>query len=161
MQISHKKVLFCSVIASCLVIPSFADNKTNVKLDEIVVTATKTPIKVEEVPAAVDVITSDDIALKANTSNVFETLSAVPGVEVERGNMNDHIRIRGQEPSLLVNGRDMNFFTSLVTGSQVGISSIERVEIIKGPQAAIYGSKATSGVINIIRKKGDKDHPFV
>ncbi len=55
----------------------------------------------------------------------------------------------------------MNFLTIVPSGFMSGVGSVERVEVVKGPQAGIYGSNAVSGVINIIKKRGDKDHPFM
>lgn len=132
-----------------------------IKLDEIVVTATKTSVKSSEVPASVDIISFEDIDLLPNTTNAFKAISNLAGVEVSSGGMANSITIRGNEPSLLINGRDMNFFSSSSYSPKVGMNSIESIEVIKGPQAAIHGSKAVSGVVNIIRKKGDINNPHI
>ena len=88
----------------------------------------------------------------------------VPGVAVNKGGFFDTVLMRGKEPSILINGRDMNPFitnTSMITGSMnVGMGAVERIEVIKGPQAAIHGPKAVSGAVNVIHKRGDKDNPF-
>lgn len=155
MKKPKKTILALSFITAICIVNMKAEelSKQVTILDEITVTATKTPIKVNEVPARVDIISSDELVLKANTKNIFEALNGITGVEVLRGNMLDTIKIRGQEPSILVNGRDMNFFSSLVSSSISSTSSIDKIEIIKGPQAGIHGSKAVSGIINIIKKR--------
>lgn len=43
----------------------------------------------------------------------------------------------------------------------ISINSLERIEVIKGPQTAIHGAKEVSGVVNIIRKKGNAINPFM
>lgn len=164
MKYKSSKIVLSIVVISTLTNLAFAQENEKdryIKLDKIVVTATKTPIKAEEVPATVNVIGDYDISLKPNVFDPFKAIDHLAGVETVKGGMSDTLFIRGQVPSILVNGRDMNFFTSLVSSSQSGIGSIDRIEVIKGPQAAIHGSKAVSGVVNIIRKKGDKDNPFV
>lgn len=134
------------------------------KLDNIVVTATKTEMKTHEVPAAVNVVTDEDIKLTPGADNYYDAIRNVPGVAVRKEGFQDTVLIRGKESSILINGRDMNPFitnTSLITGSMnVGMGAVERIEVIKGPQAAIHGSKAVSGVVNVIHKRGDKDNPF-
>ena len=139
---------------------AFVAQSSLMAMDQVVVTATKTPIKTKEVPAAVNVVSDEDIELRANTDNFIDTIGTLPGVTVVRGGMSDTLSIRGMNPSILVNGRDMNFFASLTGPEQIGMGSIERIEVIKGPQAAIYGAKAVSGVVNIIQKKGDANNPF-
>ena len=139
--------------------------KRPVEMEQMTVTATKTPIKVQEVPASVSVVTSEDIKLRARTDNYYDALRSVPGVFVKKAGFQDDIYLRGKFPSIMVNGRDMNTFLtsgSLITSSMnVGTGAIERIEVLKGPQGAIYGSKAVSGVLNVILKKGDKDNPYV
>ena len=136
-----------------------------VEMEQMVVTATKTSIKVQEVPASVSVVTSEDIKLKARTDNYYDALRSVPGVFVNKAGFGDALFIRGKFPSMLVNGRDMNPFATgapmMVSSMNIGMGSIERIEVLKGPQAAIHGSKAVSGVVNVILKKGDKDRPYV
>ncbi len=154
------------LIVTCTVGPAFASDTKGEKhspsmaMAQVVVTATKTPIRVKDVPAAVNVVSDEDIKLRPNTDNFVDTISTLPGVTVRRGGMSDTLSVRGMIPSILINGRDMNFFASLTGPSQIGMGSIERIEVIKGPQAAIYGAKAVSGVVNMIQKKGDANNPF-
>lgn len=148
------------IMTSFACLSSISANE-HIKLDEVVVTATKTSVKSSEVPASVDIVYFEDIDLLPNTTNAFKAISNLAGVEVSSGGMADKVTIRGNEPSLLINGRDMNFFSSGSYSPKVGMNSIESIEVIKGPQAAIHGSKAVSGVVNIIRKKGDINNPYI
>lgn len=133
----------------------------SISLDTITVTATKTPIKVEEVPANVAITTSDDIKARAAATDAYKAISHMAGVEPVSGGMSEALIIRGKTPSVLSNGRDMNFFSGITNAPAISMSSIDRIEVLKGPQAAIHGAKAVSGVVNVIRKKGDVNHPFI
>ena len=95
--------------------------KRPVEMEEMVVTATKTPIDVREVPASVNVVTWEDIKLKARTDNYYDALRSVPGVFVKKEAFQDAIYLRGKLPSIMVNGRDMNTF--LTTGSLITSST--------------------------------------
>jgi outer membrane cobalamin receptor len=99
-----------------------------------------------------------------NASNVFGLIRDVPGVHVHlpggRGNLGS-IFIRGSEPNysaVLVDGIQVNDPTNSRGGSfdfsTLNIDSVERVEIIRGPQSSIYGSDALSGAINLITHSG-------
>ena len=138
--------------------------KKTIKLDDVVVSATKTEMKIHEVPAAVNVVTDEDIKLTPGADNYYDAIRNVPGVAVRKQGFQDMLFFRGQVPSILINGRDMNPFITdtalMTTSTNVGMGAIERIEVIKGPQAAIHGSKAVAGVMNVIHKRGDKDNPF-
>ena len=136
------------------------------KLDNIVVTATKTEMKTSEAPASIDVLTSEDLAIKANADNIFDALKTIPGTTTlaTGGGMGwGDIKIRGFMPSILINGRDSRHFATDygLDPGLVGMDAIERIEVLKGPQSTMHGGRAISGAVNIIMKKGDKDNPFL
>lgn len=137
-----------------------------VKLDDVVVTATKTEMKTSEAPASIDVLTSEDLAIKANADNIFDALKTIPGTTTlsTGGGMGwGDIKIRGFMPSILINGRDSRHFATDygLDPGLVGMEGIERIEVLKGPQSTMHGGRAISGAVNIIMKKGDKDNPFL
>ena len=126
-----------------------------------VTTSTKTPQPLIESPAAVFVLTADDIRRSGATS-LPEVLRAVPGVAVARID-SDHwsVGIRGfgdqfsKSVLVLIDGR--NVYTPLFAGIQWGVQDVllddvERIEVIRGPGATIWGANAVNGVINIITK---------
>ncbi|MCK4390273.1 MAG: TonB-dependent receptor [Desulfobacterales bacterium] len=139
--------------------------KRPVEIEEMVVTATKTPINVQEVPASVNVVTWEDMKLKARTDNFYDAVRNVPGVYTVRASSMGwpDLRIRGQQPAILINGRDTRHFATSYTldSTLIGMGAVERIEMLKGPQSTMHGGKAISGTINIITKKGDRDHPYV
>jgi len=135
-----------------------------------VVTASRREQSISEAPVAIDVITSDEIKA-SGAVNLWDLLRYRAGVNVIDGHPTTSanraivsIRGFGEEFSrnvlVLVDGRSVysadsggTFWAQL----PVQIQDIERIEIIRGPNAALYGSGAGLGVINIITKKPSSD----
>jgi iron complex outermembrane recepter protein len=126
-----------------------------------VTTASKEPEQVWNTPAAIYVITQEDIRRSGATS-IPEILRMAPGVEVSRID-SDHwaVGIRGfgsqfsKSVLVLIDGRSV--YTPLFAGvywqvQNVPLQDIERIEIIRGPGGTIWGANAVNGVINIITK---------
>ncbi|MEW6501129.1 MAG: TonB-dependent receptor [Thermodesulfobacteriota bacterium] len=133
------------------------------RLEEVVVTATRTPATVAEVGgSSVTVITAEEIAAKQQPT-VEEVLKTVPGVSVvANGGMgtNTSVFIRGADSKntlVLVDGVMFNDPSSGQRSANLAnltTDNIERIEIVRGPMSVLYGSNATAGVINIITKQG-------
>lgn len=129
---------------------------------ETVVTATRLPTPVDRVGNAITVITEEQIRDRQITS-VADVLRTVPGLAVSRlgpgAGPQAQVRIRGAEANqtlVLIDGIEVNDPSG---GSEFDFghllaSGIERVEVLRGPQSALYGSDAVGGVINIITKRG-------
>ncbi len=126
-----------------------------------VTTVSKEPEEVWQTPAAIYVLTQDDIRRSGATS-IPEALRLVPGVEVARGDA-DHwaVGIRGFESGfsksvlVLIDGRSV--YTPLYAGvywdvQNVPLQDVDRIEVIRGPGGTIWGANAVDGVINIITK---------
>jgi iron complex outermembrane receptor protein len=138
------------------------------QLGEIDVTSvSKDPQQVQKTPAAVFVITQEDIRRSGATS-IPEVLRMAPGVEVAQID-SDHwsvgIRGFGSEFSkavlLLIDGRSV--YSPLFSGvywnvQNVMIEDVERIEVIRGPGGTIWGANAVNGVINIITKDSKDTH---
>ncbi|MBL3520201.1 TonB-dependent receptor [Arcobacter lanthieri] len=158
----YKQSLFASLAIMMLSTTSFANENTEEtkKIDDIVITA-KSNKSIKDTSGAITVITSEDIA-KINATNIKDILVKTAGiVEVGGSNGIKRVSIRGTRPVdalILVDGKKTNRTGIYATAadfeySQVPISMIERIEIIKGPKSSIYGSDAMGGVVNIITKK--------
>ncbi len=130
--------------------------------DVVVTTASKTPEELLASPAAAFVLTADDIRRSGATS-LPELLRTVPGVDVARID-SDHwaVGIRGfgdqfsKSVLVLIDGR--NVYTPLFAGifwgvQDVVLQDIERIEIIRGPGATVWGANAVNGVVNIVTKR--------
>ncbi len=134
-------------------------------LDKIVVSATKTPHTLGDVPVAAEVITREEL-LERNVRTVQEALEKTTGlaVEMNSGSYGDkgHVSIHGLEfrhTLVLIDGqRILGGHQNAVDLQQISIEMIERIEILKGPASALYGSDAVGGVINIITR-GAPDKP--
>lgn len=129
-------------------------------LDQVVVTATKTEKKVKEVPAAVEVITKEEMD-KKNIKRVDDALKSITGVYVRQNKgimgTTDMVTMRGfgkqKQVLILMDGQPLNDgYNSSVNLANIPTENIDRIEVIKGPASALYGSNAMGGVINIITK---------
>lgn len=132
-----------------------------------VTTASKEPEQIWQTPAAVYVLTQDDIRRSGATS-IPEALRLVPGVEVGRINSNSwSISVRGfgsafsRSLLVLIDGRSV--YTPLFAGvywdvQNVLLEDVDRIEIIRGPGGTIWGSNAVNGVVNIITKNARNTH---
>jgi iron complex outermembrane recepter protein len=132
------------------------------QLGDIEVTSTsKEPVKVSQTPAAVYVITQEDIR-RSGATCIPEALRLAPGVEVARID-SDHwsIAIRGfagqfsKSLLVLIDGRSV--YTLLYSGvywdvQNLMLEDVDRIEVIRGPGGTIWGANAVNGVINIITK---------
>ncbi len=120
--------------------------------------STNTDQTLSKAPSVVSVITAEDIQATGAT-NLTEILQSVPGIYI-RTNLfgsRPHVTFRGALPSstlLMVNGEAIKdlMWTSGIFWKGLPISMIERVEIIRGPGSALFGSDASAGVINVITK---------
>jgi len=131
-------------------------------LDEIVVTATRTPRAVKDLSATVSVITEEEIDAQ-NANSAPDLLMTLPGVFVEKtgsfGRSDIDIRgvgDRGRKVMILVDGRPvkMGLFGCTITHS-LPLNNVERIEVVRGPASVLYGSDALGGVINILTKKAE------
>lgn len=127
-----------------------------------VTTPTKQPVRAMDTPAAIYVITSEDIR-RSGVTSIPEALRMAPGVEVARIDTDKwSIGIRGfgsrlaRSVLVLIDGRTV--YTTLLAGTywevqDYVLEDVDRIEVIRGPGGTIWGPNAVDGVINIITKK--------
>jgi vitamin B12 transporter len=136
---------------------------------EIIVTGSRVATDPDDVAANVTVIGRDyfDVEKPARLSDV---LRRVAGIHV------DHVGGRGGTGSLYLRGADPNYTLVLVDGVRVNdptnarggsfdfstfdVSSVERVEVARGPYSAVYGGDALAGVINIVTRRDAHEKPY-
>lgn len=128
-------------------------------LGEVVVTATKIETPFEQIPAAVTVITREEIQ-RQQVTDALEVLRDVPGFTIVQTGS------RGGTTSLFTRGGNSNFNQVLIDGvkanatggffdfSDLTTDDIDRIEIIRGPQSALYGSDAISSVVQFFTQRG-------
>ncbi len=130
------------------------------------VTATRIATPIGRVSSAVTVITREDIE-RLNPATMTDVLRQVPGLHI------DQVGGPGGISSVYLRGGDPNFVLVLIDGIQVNdptnsrggsysfsdldVESVDRVEIVRGPASAVYGSNALGGVIHIMTRRGT-DH---
>ena len=130
-------------------------------LDQVVVTATRTPKALKDAPVVTRLITANDIKI-TDATNIQDLLTEqMPGLEFGYA-MN-------QETSLNMNGFGGNAVLFLVDGerlagetmdnvdySRLNLDNVGRIEIVKGAASALYGASAVAGVINIISRENSE-----
>lgn len=141
----------------------FAVPPGTILLEPIVITALRTPQEAEKSGRAYTVITGEELD-KSQVRYVADALRMVPGLTVSRtgsfGGLTQ-LRVRGAEGNhvlVMIDGIE----ASETSGGEFDFGSllvdeVERIEILRGPQSAFWGSNATAGVVNIVTKKGQRD----
>lgn len=131
-------------------------------LDEVVVTGTMKPVSRAESPVPVSIITPR-LFRKNPTPSLFEAVGMINGVQPQINcnvcNTGD-IHINGMEgpyTMVLIDGMSIVSGLSTVYGlNGIPNSLVERIEVVKGPASALYGSEAMGGIINVITKNPEK-----
>ena len=165
---SMKKILYTlTALAVSQNILAQKDSAQNI-LDEVVVTATKSPKKLSETGKVVTIITKEQIE-KSGGKDFAQLLNEQTGITV-----NGAISNPGKDKLLFLRGATDKYTLILLDGiplnepAGVGgsfdlrllsLDNIERIEILKGSQSTLYGSNAVAGVINIISKKAETKQP--
>ncbi|MDI1258375.1 TonB-dependent receptor [Aquabacterium sp.] len=155
------KSLVLGAALLCLGCSSWAQTAGKGALEPLVVTATRTPVPLSQVLADVTVISREDIE-RQTSGTMVDLLSHVAGFQVARSGG------PGADANVYLRGGETRFIAVLVDGVRIdtqngsggaswqllNLSQIDRVEIVRGPVSALYGSDAISGVVQIFTKKG-------
>jgi len=134
-------------------------------LNAEVSTVSRTPSTVGKSPAAVFVITNEMIR-RSGAASIPEVLRMAPGVNVAKISANEWaVSIRGfngqYANKLLVQIDGRSIYTPIFAGvnwpaQDVLLEDVERIEVIRGPGASVWGANAVNGIINIITKSADE-----
>ena len=135
----------------------FALAPSQLYMDQIVVTGTRTERFLKDTPVTTQVIKSREIA-ESGSNNIADVIQEVTGVTIEQhdrfGSVTDLQGFDSNHILFLVNGiKVIGRLNGQFDISQIPAADIERIEIVKGATSAIYGSQAMGGVINIITRK--------
>ncbi|NBW35492.1 MAG: hypothetical protein EBR30_10835 [Cytophagia bacterium] len=175
-----KPLTLCIVLILSIAVLQAQDTKNNqevnlfdLSLEDLlnieITTATKTVSKADVAPAVTEVITSEQI-LQRGYVNLGQLLNDIANNHEDRSNwgigepVNQNVGFgfrfdSGQNMLLLFNGQRLNAFLpgNRFGGEEYLLDNIERIEIIRGPGSALYGTGAFTAVINIISKKISSD----
>ena len=164
MKIRH--IVCCAIIATMwagnvLAQTSEQDSTVNRDLEQIVVTATRTPKTLKSVPVVTRLITEADIK-KVDANNVQDLLTEeLPGIEFTYS-MNQQTSINlsgfgGNSVLFLIDGERLAGETlNNVDYSRLNLDNVGRIEIVKGAASTLYGSNAVGGVVNIISRSSSE-----
>lgn len=142
--------------------PAPAEEDDAGQLSEVVVTGSRSEERLSQAPVATEVITREQIE-RSGAQDLAEVLEEHPGVRIVRTpQAGASIQIQGLGSRyvlvLIDNQRTVGRLAGANDLSRVAAEDIERIEIVKGPSSALYGSDAIGGVVHIITKKSRK--PF-
>src|SRR5881409_1572749 len=150
-----------SLRAQDAVTSTSTDQEETAESEPVIVSATRFDIPLDQSPASVSVITSEDIE-QNQIERVSDALREVPGLSVVQTGTAGQLTsvfMRGlpsQDMQVLLNGIPINQglagqfdFANLMT------DDIDRIEVVRGPQSTLYGPRALAGIIQIFTKRGE------
>ncbi|HEY9249567.1 MAG TPA: TonB-dependent receptor [Rariglobus sp.] len=160
--------LLCAVLTASLHAGDSANTGKNLAdlsleqlMNETVTSVSKKEQKLNAAPAAISVLSNDDIR-RSGATNITDALRLIPGMNVASTNSSQSaVSARGFNGSyankllVLVDGRTV--YSPLFAGvfwdqHQVMLDDVDRIEVIRGPGATIWGANAVNGVINIVTR---------
>lgn len=159
----------CSMLTSLIAVLAVvqgvdgsADASRENDVEDITITGTRTPTLKSEIPGGVSVLTAADLEIR-QIVRVIDALKALPGVSVARAGTGGltQLRLRGAEANhvlVLIDGVEANDPSAAddYQYEHLSVTEIERIELIRGGQSAMWGSDALAGVINIVTRKGSE-----
>ena len=129
-------------------------------LSGVVVTGTQTPRLLKKLPIMTQVITQRDLQ-RINPRSAADALQmSIPGVNVTMHGAQYRVTIQGMSGDYILFLVDGEKITSEGNGvvdlNRIDMSTIERIEVIRGSASALYGSNAIGGVVNFITRQGQR-----
>ena len=153
---SYLRATSACALAFAFAIPALAEDEQK---ETIVVTGTKSEfgeksgIALEKLPQSVQVISSEDIIARGATS-VGDLLRAVPSANVGNSRVSRYqsfsLNVRGFLVDQMRNGIRQRYYEDVDASA---LSNVDKVEVLKGPSAVLYGQSAVGGIVSIITKK--------
>jgi iron complex outermembrane receptor protein len=154
------KSIVATSLAILYCIPTYAEDTTEEKIEQITVTAQKRSQRIIDVPVSVAAMTGESIET-AGIQQLSELGDYIPNVNINSGDsLESSVQIRG----VGADSRNIGFDTRVgvyIDGIYMGQSpainqdlvDLERVEVLRGPQGALFGKNTVAGAVNLISKK--------
>ena len=155
-----RRQFLATAVSFSIIIPAYSQTHSDLLTDEVVVTATRFEDHVSEQPIGIQVITAEQVR-DSGVRTLPELLSRQAGIysRDNSGSPNQQIDVRGfgifgdQNTLILVDGQRISENEQIPADlASIPLSSIERIEILRGSGAVLYGGGATGGTINIITR---------
>lgn len=148
------------LLSAALLAPSLAlAQEAEVLLDEVILSGGLSPIAEAGFGRAYTVLDAETLETRG-LRTVQDALRSLPGVSLSSsGSSLTNLRMRGSETShvlVLIDGVKAAAGGDDYAFSGLETANIERIEVLRGPQSAYYGSNASAGVVNIITRKGEE-----
>src|SRR5256712_2887671 len=129
--------------------------------EPVIVSATRTDIPLDQSPASVSVISSDEFEQK-QIERVSDALREVPGLSVVQTGSPGQLTsvftrgLRSEHTQVLLDGIPINQgLAGLFNFADFTMDDIDRIEVVRGPQSTLYGPRALAGAIQIFTKQGN------
>ena len=142
------------------------DTTRTIRLNEVIITSNRTPVLLKNNPGALTLVTSPALSLMPKGIGAEEALRLVPGVRIDNQHDGErvHLSIRGQG---ILTERGLRGIGVLIDGIPVNDpsgfapdlydadwSTLEKIEVLRGPAAGLYGTGGAGGVLNLTTKNG-------
>ncbi|NOZ35223.1 MAG: TonB-dependent receptor [Chlorobi bacterium] len=152
----------------CISSSLFSQNKKQdtVNIDEVIITINRMPATLKNTPRAISVVTSKTLSIMPKTIGAEEALRLVPGVRIDNQHNGErvHISIRGQGilterglrgVGVLLDGIPINDPSGFAPDLyDVDWATVNKIEVLRGPSAGLYGSSGSAGMLNITTDVG-------
>ena len=130
--------------------------ETPIEIEPVVVTATKTAQRLKDTPVTTLLITRDEIEA-SGAENIGEVLEHQAGIVVHRDGHGDGVQLQGLGSEYVLILMDGEPQVGRIAGkldlARIAVENVERIEIVKGASASLFGNAALGGVINVITRK--------
>ena len=149
-------LLLFAILSSAETENDTSETDTTVELEPVVVTATKTPQHLKDTPVITNLITRAEIEA-TGAENIGEVLEHTAGIVIHRDGHGDGVQLQGLDSEyvlILVDGEpQVGRIAGKLDMARLAVENVERIEIVKGATASLFGNAALGGVINIITRK--------
>lgn len=164
----RKKILLAvAILGSCLAMQAQNTDSTKVyNISTVIITANRLPVYLKQNPGAISFVSRKELSLMPKAIGAEEALRLVPGVRIDNQHDGEriHLSIRGQgiltERGLrgigvMIDGIPVNDPSGFAPDLyDVDWSTIQSIEVLRGPVGALYGGSAAAGMLNINTKNG-------
>lgn len=157
------RLFFVILSGACMLIGTAFAQSNDEAVDNIVVTASRSPLAMPDIGSSVTVITREQIEARQSRF-VTDLLRSVPGFAVSQ------VGTRGSQTQVRVRGAEANHVLVLIDGVRandpasgdefrwelLSTANVERIEIVRGPQSSLWGSDAVAAVVHVITRSGSE-----